>query len=796
MKVKGITEPRTAYYAGPEDLPGLRSSLRDMVRRLPVHPRRDLVLKEIGVDRATGRLLDDSHPGHGDGLPGLHCRGISGRPAGHPAGQPSPGSPRQPARHPRRRAPARRSPPWSWPCASTPWSCCCPSLTAICANDVRIFGTPSTPACCCRLNSTVDCGGHLRGAGAAAALHHRDRRQSCTVNSVSVGNCSNACSTAPAGLPPQLQRPTVPEAAVLAQRLPGGAAACSNPYSPARSCYLDTRSGLEECCDTELPRRLHRRGRSGLQLLSGGVSYNGSCHASCPGSLKLRRVRFEAARAATPPCRARRPNVCKSKCPPQFVLDLSRQFCLAACPASQTPRRRPLRPLRRRIRRTARTVASAEKRRAQLQRRRERATSPTVRCGKFGSSSPCDGTKAQHFCRCPVRPGFARYLYGRPVPHLQLRAAAPPTCRVLSSLRHVSRQPHLMNMRTSFLGLSNLGDRQEAGAVPSQRSLPRLVPGRRERDPAPLLRHNPPAKSSFAPDDDPTAPAPVCRPPLRCRECWGPGQSAASPATGVRVRGVCQDNCLVAGGYPNPLAASEHRHEPCLPCHGECARPAAAASAPGPDECIACRNYREDGVCVAACGSQLDEPDADGACYAAAAALASQAWQQACAVGAWRCCRAAGPQYEAGRVPGRPQQPERHGPAAFIVNNDDVVKQKEIGPAARRPPPPPAEHRSSRGSRRRQRLRAKWRDAAPERQRAGANSYVNEPQLRSRPPATNGCPTSAEAAGTGRLSGAGGRGRPPPRMTSPTLLGTWCLSSRSRWTSMTTIWRRPRAERL
>ncbi|PAA65671.1 hypothetical protein BOX15_Mlig030557g3 [Macrostomum lignano] len=665
-------------YAGPEDLPGLRSSLRDMVAGCQyIHG--DLVLKEIGVDRATGRLLDDSiRDMETDFLDSIVE--ISGRLV---IQQVSLRRVRLASlRVIRGGGASQTEPALELALCVHPMELLLPSLTAILRNDVRIFGTVDS-GLLCRLNSTVDW----------AAIFEAPEQQrfitetvaECTVNSVSVGNCSNACSTAPEAArscSADCSRGRCWSASVCQ-----AVSRCSNPYRPCRSCYLDTRSGLEECCDTECLGGCTGRGRRDCNSCQ-GVSYNGSCHASCPGSLKF--DAFDSKLQSSNTSLVRVGNVCKSKCPPQFVLDLSRQFCLAACPASQTPADGRCARCGDEFgeQKNCRVCESAER------NFNDGVASDFSNCSvwKFGSSVTLDGTKPNTSAAALSALASARYLYGDQfrISNSELLAS---NLSVLSSLRHVSGNLILMNMRTSFLGLSNLETAKKL-------VLFRVSGLCRAWFPAGFLQENETRRRysvtirgevSFAPDDDPDCAGAVCDRRCAAGECWGPGPVGCVACTGVRVRGVCQDNCLVAGGYPNPLAASEHRHEPCLPCHGECA-PGRGCLGPGPDECIACRNYREDGVCVAACGSQL-EPDADGECYAAAAArFAGLAAGLALLVlallalgllGGWHYRRQVR-KYEMVELdeyladPSNPSDMVR----LLIVNNDDVVKQKEIGSGA------------------------------------------------------------------------------------------------------------------
>uniref|UniRef100_A0A1I8H2G7 receptor protein-tyrosine kinase n=1 Tax=Macrostomum lignano TaxID=282301 RepID=A0A1I8H2G7_9PLAT len=173
----------------------------------------------------------------------------------------------------------------------------------------------------------------------------------------------------------------------------------------------------------------------------------------------------------------------------------------------------------------------------------------------------------------------------------------------------------------------------------------------------------------------------VCDP--QCRdECWGPGPDMCVACRNFEVDGRCYATCQEAGRY--------NLSGECQECHSECE---GGCSSPSASECERCSNLEEDGKCVAACSSREMRADSKGRCYSVASA---RLLTVGIGVGllilvllvllpvAYVHYRRRMRKYEIVDLDEYLTDPSNPNAMAklLIVNDDDVMKQKEIGSGA------------------------------------------------------------------------------------------------------------------
>ncbi|PAA54304.1 hypothetical protein BOX15_Mlig012367g2 [Macrostomum lignano] len=402
-----------------------------------------------------------------------------------------------------------------------------------------------------------------------------------------------------------------------------------------------------------------------------GVSYNGECRESCPKEY----YDTETSKVIElPEPMVQVGNVCKRRCPAPFVLDSRRRYCLAECPNGELPVEGNC---------TAcadtadgatsgcRVCESAER---QLD---DNLASSFANCSvwKLSSSFNLDGAAMSD--RAWLGVASARIIFSIRVivKRTEERAA---NLSVLRRLGYVSGELIINQLNASYLALSGLRSTQRL-SIFNIRGLCRAW--------FPMEHLNSTSVGfpvSYGNLEFADCPDAACHP--LCRGgCWGPGPGLCVACANASVDGVCYADCRQAGRYRSPAEEDAGR---CLPCHAECGE-SGGCSGPSAHQCATCRAYRQDGACVASCAGNL-EPDTYGVCYPAstmrlgvlAAGLALLLLLAAVAgLVAWRYYQRRLHRYDMVDLDeylGDANSPNDMA-QLLIVNDDDLIKQKEIG---------------------------------------------------------------------------------------------------------------------
>ncbi|CAL8339089.1 unnamed protein product [Merluccius merluccius] len=92
----------------------------------------------------------------------------------------------------------------------------------------------------------------------------------------------------------------------------------------------------------------------------------------------------------------------------------------------------------------------------------------------------------------------------------------------------------------------------------------------------------------------------VCDPLCSSDGCWGPGPNQCLACKNYSIGGTCVPQCMFLTGASREFANAKGE---CMPCHSECevqeGKP--TCTGPGANECVACARYKDGPHCVSTC---------------------------------------------------------------------------------------------------------------------------------------------------------------------------------------------------
>ncbi|PAA79361.1 hypothetical protein BOX15_Mlig012838g10 [Macrostomum lignano] len=444
---------------------------------------------------------------------------------------------------------------------------------------------------------------------------------------------------------------------------------------PCRNCFRHPYTGNEECCESDCLGGCSNKSDGCFSCRD--VSLDGVCKGNCPMKTDLNpgTNKIETRNSSTTMKRVG--NICVKQCEMPFVTSSNDKYCVSECPLTEIP-----------------VNGICTRCAAKHQSACETCTVDTLimsdkvaqalkngNCTIWRTDSSLDINSEKLNSSASLETlEFLRIFYGRLF--IKRTDRLVDNLRFLRNLKFVSNNFGIMMLHTRYLGLASLRYAKALWLIKISGLCEAWYPSRRIRQITEVTKEFTIGTREISFDNT----SEVCRNAVcdpQCRdECWGPGSDMCVACRNFEVDGRCYATCQDSGRY--------NLSGECQECHSECE---GGCSSPSASECERCSNLEEDGKCVAACSSREMRADSKGRCYSVASA---RLLTVGIGVGllilvllvllpvAYVHYRRRMRKYEIVDLDEYLTDPSNPNAMAklLIVNDDDVMKQKEIGSGA------------------------------------------------------------------------------------------------------------------